>query len=118
MLLSRHLFTLLHASSSEAESFYLPWSHVTVSKTRVIDTNLAVKRLGLAEEEEKEVKSIKRLVKAGPSEALLSQTSVRVLPLGSDLCMHLAAAGPTPASLGLVAAQDCCKGCGFSNLPE
>lgn len=71
------LFTLLCVSSSETESFLsaLDSSYVTVSKIQVVDTNLAVKRLGLAEEEE--VKSIKRSVKAVFfSEALFSKTFV------------------------------------------
>lgn len=59
----------------------------------MIDTNLAVKRQGLAEEEE-EVESIKRLVKAVCSDALLNKTLARVLPLGSGVCLYLAALGP------------------------
>lgn len=58
----------------------------------MIDTNLAVKRQGLAEEEE--VESIKRLVKAVCSDALLNKTLARVLPLGSGVCLYLAALGP------------------------
>lgn len=66
----------------------------------MIDTNLAVERLGLAEEEE--VKSIKSLVKAVSSAALFSKTFVRVLPLVLDVCVYLAASGPTQVSfLGL-----------------
>lgn len=57
----------------------------------MIDTNLAVKRQGLAEEE---VESIKRLVKAVCSDALLNKTLARVLPLGSGVCLYLAALGP------------------------
>lgn len=83
----------------------------------MIDTNLAVKRLGLAEEED--VKSIKRLVKAVFSEALFSKTFVRVLPLRSDTCMYLAASGPTQASfLSLFSAEGGGRGGGFSSLPE
>lgn len=55
--------------------------------------NLAVKRQGLAEEEE-EVESIKRLVKAVCSGALLNKTLARVLPLRSGVCLYLAALGP------------------------
>lgn len=59
----------------------------------MIDINLAVKRQGLAEEEE-EVESIKWLVKAVCSDALLNKMLARVLPLGSGVCLYLAALGP------------------------
>lgn len=113
------LFTLLCISSSEAERFLsaLASFYVTVSKIQVIDTNLAVKRLGLAEEEE--VKSIKRLVKAVFSEALFSKTFARALPLRSGVCMYLAASGPMQASfLGLFSTEGGGRGGGFSSLPE
>lgn len=56
-------------------------SDVRVSKTRVIDTHLAVTRLGLAEEQE--VKSARRLAKAVSSEALFSRTSCVSAPFGT-----------------------------------
>lgn len=84
----------------------------------MIDTNLAVERLGLAEEEE--VKSVKSLVKAVSSAALFSKTFVRVLPLVSDVCVYLAASGPTQVSfLGLFSTEGGGSGGGgFSSLPE
>lgn len=68
-------------------------SYVAVSKIQVVDTDLAVKRQGLAEGEE-EVESIKRLVKAVCSDALLNESLARVLPLGSGVCLYLAALAP------------------------
>lgn len=61
-------------------------SYVTVSKIRVIDINLAVKRPGLGEEEE--VESIQSLVKKTvPSEALFSRT-VCVSAPSAIRCVH------------------------------
>lgn len=78
----------------------------------MVDTNLAAKRLGLAQEEE--VESVKRLVKAVPSEALF----ICVSALWDQMCACTLLLQVLCKRVSWASAEGRGRGGGFSSLPE